>query len=96
MKIDQETFRNVGGFVVFFALVLGGTVSAQDDRYAEPDAPGLPPSNMELDISQTAIAITDPQIDFLTPDDYLAALIQFRFMANAVWTTSEAVARLSK
>ncbi len=29
-------------------------------------------------------------------DGYLAALINFRFMANAVWTTDEAVARLSK
>jgi len=29
-------------------------------------------------------------------DGYLSALINFRFMANAVWTTDEAVARLSK
>ena len=28
-------------------------------------------------------------------DGYLAALINFRFMANALWTTEEAVARLS-
>ena len=28
-------------------------------------------------------------------DGYLAALINFRFMANAVWTTDEAVGRLS-
>jgi nicotinamidase-related amidase len=29
-------------------------------------------------------------------DGYLAALVNFRFMANAVWTTAEAVNRLSK
>ena len=29
-------------------------------------------------------------------DGYLAALINFRFMANAVWTTDEAVNRISK
>ena len=28
-------------------------------------------------------------------DGYLAALINFRFMANAVWTTDEAVDRMS-
>jgi nicotinamidase-related amidase len=28
-------------------------------------------------------------------DGYLAALINFRFIANAVWTTDEAVARIS-
>jgi len=29
-------------------------------------------------------------------DGYLAALINFRFMANAVWTTDEVIARLEK
>jgi hypothetical protein len=29
-------------------------------------------------------------------DGYLAALVNFQFMANAVWTTEEAVHRLSK
>ena len=29
-------------------------------------------------------------------DGYLAALINFRFMANAVWTTDEAVKRMGK
>jgi hypothetical protein len=27
-------------------------------------------------------------------DGYLAALINFRYMANAVWTTEEAVAKI--
>ncbi len=29
-------------------------------------------------------------------DGYMAALINFRFMANALWTTDEAVKRLSQ
>ncbi len=29
-------------------------------------------------------------------DGYLAALINYRFIANAVWTTDEAVARMMK
>ena len=36
--------------------------------YDEPENPGLPPSNMELDLSRTALVVTDPQIDFLSPD----------------------------
>ncbi len=36
--------------------------------YAEPENPGLPPSDMELDLSRTALVVTDPQIDFLSPD----------------------------
>ncbi len=36
--------------------------------YDEPENPGLPPSDMELDLSRTALLVTDPQIDFLSPD----------------------------
>lgn len=46
----------------------GGPATAQDDPYAEPENPGLPPSNMELDMSRVALVVTDPQIDFLSPD----------------------------
>jgi len=36
--------------------------------YADPAEPGLPPSTMELDLTRTAVVITDPQIDFLSED----------------------------
>jgi len=55
-------------FCVAAACFLGAVAFAQDDPYAEPEEPGLPPSNMELDLSRTAIVITDPQIDFLSLD----------------------------
>ncbi len=55
-------------FCVAAACFLGAVAFAQDDPYAEPEEPGLPPSNMELDLSRTAIVITDPQIDFLSRD----------------------------
>ena len=64
------------------ALVMGGTASAQDNPYAEPDEPGLPPSNMELDLSRTAIVITDPQIDFLSPDGVTWGLVGNSVTAN--------------
>ncbi len=41
---------------------------ATDDPYAEPKNPGLPPSNMELNLPRTALVVTDPQIDFLSED----------------------------
>ena len=75
MKSTEKLFRNAGGFVVLVALVLAGTASAQDDPYAEPDEPGLPPSNMVLDLPRTAIVITDPQIDFLSPDGVTWGLV---------------------
>lgn len=37
------------------------------DPYADPAQPGLPKTEMKLDLGRTALVITDPQIDFLSP-----------------------------
>lgn len=44
-----------------------GLAVAAQDPYAEPAKPGLPPSNMVLNIKRTALVVTDPQVDFLSP-----------------------------
>jgi len=50
-------------------FVGAATAQAQaSSPYADPAEPGLPPSDMELDLSRTAVVITDPQIDFLRED----------------------------
>ena len=67
---------------VFVPLLLSSTIGAQDDPYAEPEEPGLPPSNMELDLSRTALVITDPQIDFLSPDGVTWGLVGNTVTAN--------------
>lgn len=51
------------------SLSLSNTVAqAAGDPYAPPANPALPPSDMVLDLKRTALVITDPQIDFLSPD----------------------------
>jgi len=52
---------------IALGLLAGGPVMAEG-KYAPPEQSALPPSDMELDLSRTAIVITDPQIDFLSPD----------------------------
>src|SRR5258708_30945673 len=42
--------------------------STDIDLYAEPTTPGLPSSGFRLDPSRVAVLLTDPQIDFLSPD----------------------------
>ena len=37
------------------------------DKYADPAKPMLPPSDMILDLSRTALVVIDPQVDFLSP-----------------------------
>jgi len=54
--------------VMFASVVLATSAIAADDPYAEPETPGLPPSNMELNLPRTALVVTDPQIDFLSED----------------------------
>ncbi|GHH66537.1 nicotinamidase-related amidase [Streptomyces umbrinus] len=41
--------------------------STQADLYAEPAKPALPGSGFQLDLARTALVVTDPQIDFLSP-----------------------------
>jgi nicotinamidase-related amidase len=44
------------------------TAIAQDNPYADPAEPALPQTTMTATLSNTALVITDPQIDFLSPD----------------------------
>ncbi|MFC5220327.1 cysteine hydrolase family protein [Streptomyces coerulescens] len=41
--------------------------SARTSLYAEPSTPALPASGLQLDLARTALVVTDPQIDFLSP-----------------------------
>jgi nicotinamidase-related amidase len=52
------------------AAVLSAGQTAQaagSGAYADPAKPALPPSTMELNHKRTALVVTDPQIDFLSP-----------------------------
>ena len=57
----------VGAAAVAATTIAGNAASAADNRYAEPAKPALPPSNMKLDLKRTALVVTDPQVDFLSP-----------------------------
>jgi nicotinamidase-related amidase len=58
----------LAGAAALAALSIGSRqVFAADDPYADPAEPALPPSDMVLDLSRTALVVTDPQVDFLSP-----------------------------
>ncbi len=48
-------------------VVAGSAGTAQAGAYDPPAKPALPPSDMKLDLKRTALVITDPQVDFLSP-----------------------------
>lgn len=58
-----------------FGTVPLAAQAAEKDPYADPEKPALPPSNMRLDLERTALVITDPQIDFLSPDGVTWAVV---------------------
>jgi nicotinamidase-related amidase len=53
--------------VAGMGAVSGAAQAAEKNPYADPQKPALPPSNMTLDLERTALVVTDPQIDFLSP-----------------------------
>ncbi len=73
IMLKRRQFIRVGAVaaaaIAVASLSLSNTVAqAASDPYAPPAKPALPPSNMVLDLKRTALVITDPQIDFLSPD----------------------------
>lgn len=60
--------------IVGAGAAIGSTIAtnksvAQDkDPYADPAEPALPQTDVEVTLENTALVITDPQIDFLSPD----------------------------
>lgn len=42
--------------------------AAADDPYADPEKGVLPDTDVDVTLSNTALVITDPQVDFLSPD----------------------------
>ena len=51
---------------ISFALV--NSSKADNSIYADPAEPGLPQTDMVIEKGRTALVLTDPQIDFLSPD----------------------------
>ncbi len=67
--LDRRNLLKAGlaaGFVAAGAGV-AGKAQAAEDPYADPEKAALPPGGMVLDLKRTALVVTDPQIDFLSP-----------------------------
>ena len=67
--IDRRALLKVSAAGVAAATVGAAATSAgaADSPYADPAKPALPQTDMQVDLSNTALVVTDPQIDFLSP-----------------------------
>ena len=68
--VDRRGFLKKSAFAAAAAggAALASPAAAQEDPYADPVKPALPATDVEVTLDNTALVITDPQIDFLSPD----------------------------
>ena len=71
--VDRRSFIAAGVATGLAGAALAATgarqaQAANDDPYADPAEPALPPSDVTVTVERTALVVTDPQIDFLSPD----------------------------
>ena len=86
-------FHSYRTAVLFASVAFATSAIAADNPYAEPETPGLPASNMELNLPRTAVVVTDPQIDFLSEDGVTWGLVGENVTGN---NTVENIERLFK
>jgi nicotinamidase-related amidase len=67
LKTGLKAGLAVGAAAAFVGLGSSRAEAAGKGKYADPKNAALPPSNMVLDKKRTAVVITDPQVDFLSP-----------------------------
>ena len=66
--IDQMSRTTGSVLLSTIILALSSVALGQDNPYADPAEPALPQTEMTVSLANTALVITDPQIDFLSPD----------------------------
>ena len=69
---DRRGFLKTGivaaGAVAAAGVVAGTPTTVEAGKYDPPANPALPPSDMKLNLKRTALVVTDPQVDFLSPE----------------------------
>ena len=72
-EVDGMRRRLIAGAAAAGATgIAAGSVAAATPEamaeYADPENPGLPQVDMEVDLARTALVVVDPQVDFLSED----------------------------
>ena len=71
MKTPKLNSLRIDSIVLMTMLGLSLTATADENslsKYADPIEPALPATSVDVSLDDTALVITDPQIDFLSPE----------------------------
>lgn len=76
-QVDAARRRVLAGIAAAgTGAAIAGPAAAQSvDPYADPAEPALPQTDMTVALDDTALVVTDPQIDFLSPDGVVWAVV---------------------
>ena len=73
-KVNATRRQVLAGTAAIAAVGVAGvgssahaTTEEAREKYADPENPALPPTDMEIDPERTALVVIDPQVDFLSP-----------------------------
>lgn len=66
--VDRRGFMKATAMAAAGGAALAGSATAEGDPYADPAEPALPSTDVEVTLENTALVVTDPQVDFLSPD----------------------------
>lgn len=70
LQSRRSALRTAIGATVFGVSAVGAVAAAakpESSAYADPAKPALPQTDMKVTKSDTALVVTDPQVDFLSP-----------------------------
>lgn len=65
--MNRRNFLQTAAVATAAAGLGASSASTASGKYAPPTQSALPSSDMQLDLKRTALVVTDPQIDFLSP-----------------------------
>jgi len=92
-RLGRRGFLKAGAAGAALLAGAAGTASAESDPYADPEKPALPQTDVEVTLSNTALVVTDPQIDFLSPNGVTWGVVGESVQHN---NTVENIGRLLK
>lgn len=96
---DRRRLLAAAGAVGVAGVTASAAVADTPDTlaaYADPETPGLPQVDMEIDLARTALVVVDPQVDFLAEEGVTWGVVGESVTEHGVVDNLEALFKAAK
>lgn len=96
---DRRRLLAAAGAVSVAGVTASAAVADTPDTlaaYADPETPGLPQVDMEIDLARTALVVVDPQVDFLAEEGVTWGVVGESVTEHGVVDNLEALFKAAK